>query len=138
MNPAPLTILYVEDEENDVYLLHRAFTKAALPVSIEICSDGEQARRWLAGHDGEAPDLLILDLNLPLLTGFELLAWWRQHAPGASTPVVIVTSSDNEHDKQRAAELGAAAYLLKPTSPAGYAALVAQLYEVAARHGVAR
>jgi DNA-binding response OmpR family regulator len=125
MNPAPPRIVYVEDDENDVLFLQRAFRRAGLEAEWAILKEGAAARDCLASGVCERASLLILDLNLPLLTGLELLGWWREHAPHSPVPIVILTSSDNEWDQARARELGAVHYLLKPTTPAGYG-LVAQ------------
>ncbi len=117
-------ILLVEDEPNDVFLIQRAFVKANVAHCLSVVADGEQAVAYLAGQKDFAdrdrfplPRLVLLDLKLPRKSGLEVLAWLR--APGSPyrrVPVVMLTSSRQTSDINRAYELGANSYLVKPVA----------------------
>lgn len=116
-------LLVVEDDENDVMLLQRAFRKGHLLNPLRFVADGEAARGYLAGEGDWAdrrahpfPVLMLLDLKLPRLSGLELLAWMRERPELASLPVVVLTSSRENRDLERAYELGANSYLVKPVA----------------------
>jgi two-component system response regulator len=117
----PKVILHVEDEENDVFLLQHAMTKAGYSVPIQVATDGQRAIDYLSGTGDFAnrdkfpwPSLVLLDLKLPHVPGLEVLKWIRQEA-ALLIPVVILSSSENEEDITVAYELGANAYLVKPS-----------------------
>ncbi len=114
-------VLYVEDEPNDVMLLRLACEKAGVSFGLEDVADGEQAIAWLGGCIGRAdfrrasaPALVLLDLKLPRLSGFEVLKWIRAQPEFELLPVIIFTSSVREEDIDAAYRLGATAYLGKP------------------------
>lgn len=118
------TILLAEDDPGDVFRIERAFRKACSTVSLEIVSDGEQAIHYLSGQapyqDRERhplPALVLLDLKLPRHSGFEVLTWLRQTPHLKHLPVVVLTSSDQQADIDRAYGLGANSYLTKPPNP---------------------
>lgn len=122
--PEPkFTVLYVEDEENDVILLEHAWREASVEHRLEVVRNGKEALNYFQRHGAvlEGIDvprccLVLLDLNLPLLTGFEILSWIRNHDRFKRLPVLILTSSNQRHDIQLAYELGANAFLVKPGS----------------------
>jgi CheY-like chemotaxis protein len=112
-------ILLIEDNEDDVFLMKRAMNKAKLDFPIHVAADGQEALDYLSSVGEFAdrakhplPSLVFLDLKLPYVHGFEVLRWIRENLP--ELPVVILTSSNEERDRRLAAELGAAAYLVKP------------------------
>lgn len=114
------TVLLVEDNEDDVFIFNRAFRAANLPVHIELATDGQQAWDYLSGKGPFAnrdehpmPDLVLLDLKLPYLNGFDVLERIRG-SDFRDLPVAVLTSSLEERDRARAAELGAFAFLVKP------------------------
>jgi CheY-like chemotaxis protein len=118
------SVLLVEDDDNDVLLLQRAFRNAGVTAPMRVASDGEEAVEYLTGLLGdartlrqEAPGLVILDLKLPRKSGLEVLAWMRQQPGLRRLPVVVLTSSDERRDVQDAYDLGANSYLLKPVIP---------------------
>ena len=118
------TILLVEDSADDVFFLQRALKKAQIENPLQVVVDGQQALDYLGGvgnysnrKEFPLPCLLLLDLKLPRVNGFEVLGWIRQQASLSSLPVVILTSSGEERDRKRAAELGAKAYMVKPPDP---------------------
>lgn len=123
MQSAYRTILLVEDNPDDVLLIQRAFRKASLPYPLHQVSDGEEAINYLDGKGIYAnrqqhplPGLLLLDLKLPRTSGMEVLAWLKAQPGLAQLPVVVFTSSREDTDIQRAYELGANSYLVKPVS----------------------
>ena len=114
-------ILLVEDSEEDILLLKRAFRNARIANSLNVVKDGEQAIQYLSGNGPHAdrdryplPFLLLLDLRLPKLSGFEVLAWIRERSQLDDLIVVVLTNSDHVPDVTRAHELGAKSYLVKP------------------------
>jgi len=132
MNTAP--ILYVEDDENDAFLLQRAFTQADIPNSLVVLSDGGPALEYLAGTGEFAnraehpfPGLVLLDLNMIGKSGFEVLHWMRHDPCCQSVPVIVLTSSHHEGDLARAYAEHANAYLVKPNKPEELLALVKAL-----------
>jgi len=115
------TILLVEDDPNDVLLVQRASRKADLVSPLQVVGDGEAAVAYLAGHGPYAdreryplPALILLDLRLPRKSGFEVLEWLRQQPGLKRLPVVVLTSSRDSPDVNRAYELGVNSYLVKP------------------------
>jgi DNA-binding response OmpR family regulator len=130
----PVTVLYVEDEESDAIFMQEAFKLAAPEVRLTIAADGQQALDYLAGRDGYSqraehpvPVLVLLDLKLPVLPGFEVLRWMREQPQYKSLPVVVFSSSSREQDKLRSDELGADWYLEKPASAKEFRGLVEEV-----------
>ncbi|MBD2101363.1 response regulator [Leptolyngbya sp. FACHB-261] len=123
-NLAHSTILLVEDDPADVFRIQRAFRRANLASPLEVVMDGEKAIQYLSGQgpyqDRERyplPTLVLLDLKLPRYSGFEVLSWLRQESDVKNLLVVVLTSSDQQIDIERAYELGANSYLAKPPEP---------------------
>ncbi len=116
-------VLYEEDEEDDAFLMQMGFERAGVKVPLKVVPDGRQAVEYLSGTGIYAdrqqyplPCLVLLDLNLPVMNGFEVLKWVRQHSAFRDLPVVIFSSSSHPRDRQRAQELGANDYLVKPVN----------------------
>jgi CheY-like chemotaxis protein len=114
-------ILLAEDDPNDVLLIQRAFQKAGFKDALKVVRDGQQAVDYLAGNGSYAdrerfplPYLLLLDLKMPGTDGFEVLQWLRQEPEMRRLLVVVLTSSNLQADVDRAYELGANSYLVKP------------------------
>ena len=131
---SPVVILYVEDEENDVLLLQHVFAKAGIRNPLQTVKDGKAAKDYLAGNPPfdnrrlhPLPGLVLLDLNLPYWSGFEVLEWLRQQPQLRRLPVVIFTSSSRPDDIARAYDAGANAYLVKPNALADLLALALAL-----------
>ena len=123
MPSMPGSVLLVEDDPNDVLLIQRAFTKASLQIPMHIVDNGEAAVAYLSGKDDYGdrdryplPLLMLLDLKLPCLSGHEVLAWLRQQPDFKRLPVVVLTSSQEMGDINRAYDLGANSYLVKPVA----------------------
>lgn len=117
------SVLYVEDEENDVFFMRRSFRRAGVEQELKTVVDGQAAIDYLSGQGAFAdrteyplPGLVLLDLNLPILSGFQVLEWIRSQPQHCRLPVIIFSSSARAEDKLRAKELGASDYLEKPGS----------------------
>jgi CheY-like chemotaxis protein len=113
-------LLYVEDEEAAVFLLETALRTAALKVHLVRVSDGEEAILYLerTGKYAEAPrpHLVLLDLNLPRRSGFDVLSHIRSSDDLRNLEVVVFTSSALPSDRRRSLALGANEYITKPSS----------------------
>jgi len=122
MDDARFTVLLVEDDLNDIFLVKRAFKMARIQNPLQVATDGEDCIRYLSGEgkyaDRQAhplPKLIVMDIKMPRLSGFEVLEWIKRDGQVLRRiPVVIVSSSDNPADINRAYELGANAYMVKP------------------------
>jgi CheY-like chemotaxis protein len=114
-------VLLVEDDANDVFLMQRACRKVELPNPLQVVGDGDEAVDYLSGAGRFAdraqyplPALVLLDLKLPRKTGLEVLEWLRQQSALRRVPVVVLTSSKEPADVNKAYDLGANSYLVKP------------------------
>lgn len=114
------TILVVEDTEDDVFLLKRAFAKSGLNPQMQIVGDGEEAVKYLTGSGSYAdrlqhplPDLVLLDLKMPRMDGFDVLKWLRQQPQWKCLVVVALSTSNEPGDIRKAYELRANSYLSK-------------------------
>lgn len=114
-------ILYVDDSADDLFFMQQAFKELGLPNKLIGVESGQEAIDYLnrVGEfkDWPLPRLVLLDLNMPGKSGFEVLKWIRTHPPVSTLPVVVLTSSNYDADVHRAYRLGANAYLLKPAAP---------------------
>ena len=115
------TILLVEDDPNDIILIKRAFSKANITNPLQVVEDGEEAIAYLAGKDRYSdrrkypiPILILLDLKLPRKSGHEVLEWLCQQPGLKRLTVVVLTSSQQSSDINKAYDLGANSYLVKP------------------------
>jgi CheY-like chemotaxis protein len=115
------SILLSEDDENDVFFLERAFKQAKVANPRHRVRDGEEAILYLQGEGEYAdrqkyplPYLMLLDLKMPRKNGFEVIAWVRSQPGLRRLPIVVLTSSKEDPDINRAYELGANTYLVKP------------------------
>jgi CheY-like chemotaxis protein len=114
-------ILIAEDNEDHILLLCRALKKSGVLNPIFVLRDGEEAIAYLRGEGKFAdryqyplPGLLLLDLKMPKVDGFEVLQWIRQQPGLSRLRIVILTTSDDPHDINRAYELGANSFIVKP------------------------
>lgn len=136
MDSEALPVLVVEDSEDDVFLLQRAFRNANLKNPIHFATDGEEALDYLssigtvsdhARH--QLPFLVFLDLKLPFKGGLEILEWIQEQSFRDDLRVVILTSSGEERDIVKAYQLGASAYLVKPATAASLQQLITRASE---------
>ena len=120
----PCTILYAEDEENDIFFLQYALEEVRSPHQLKAVPDGQKAIEYLAGEGDFTdrklhpfPSLVLLDINMPKKSGLEVLEWIRRQSKFKSLPVLMLTSSSRQEDMDRALKLGANDYLSKPAHP---------------------
>lgn len=116
-----LKILHIEDKEEDALLFGRACEAAGLPADCYAVRDFSEAVAYLEGqgkftdrHAYPLPDLIVLDLRIPGMDGFDFLKWLRQQTDFLLLPVLVFTSSTSEVDKARALNQGATGYFAKP------------------------
>jgi CheY-like chemotaxis protein/two-component sensor histidine kinase len=134
--PTRGTVLYVEDEESDALFMERAFAEKGLASALQVVGDGRAAIDYLSGagkygerSDFPLPTVVLLDLNLPQVPGFEVLRWMRNHPDFAATPVVVFSSSTREDDRAKARQLGANEFVTKPKSGMDFGGVVEMLRE---------
>jgi len=113
--------LLVEDDENDVILVRRAFSKSQLLNPLAVVRNAEEAMAYFMGigayknrSEYPLPSLVLLDLKMPGMSGIEFLQWLRQQPGYGSTRVVILTSSSLTRDVNAAYQAGANSFLIKP------------------------
>src|SRR5882724_8819584 len=119
--PDQAVILLAEDREDDIALIRKAFAKAFVQNPLYVVRDGDEAVAYLKGEgryfnrdEYPLPDLLLLDLKMPRLDGFEVLRWIRQEAGMDSLRIIVLTSSESMADVNTAYQLGANSFLVKP------------------------
>lgn len=114
-------VLLIEDSEDDLFFFKRLCKKAGISSPLAIATDGLQAINYLSeavSGRNPVPLLVFLDLKLPLRSGFEVLEWLRGQTALARTTVVVLSSSAEARDVERAYQLGAQGYLVKyPEAP---------------------
>lgn len=131
------TVLYVEDSADDFVLLKLASRKCGTPFFLQHAGDGEETMAYLSGDGAYAdreeypfPDLVLLDLKMPRLDGFEVLQWIRTNPATASLTVVVLAGSSFRADIRRALELGANSYATKPARFEELQVLIDQIADV--------
>jgi two-component system, response regulator len=132
MRPEDIKILLVEDNPDDVELTLRAFKKHNLANHITVARDGENAlniifQRGKESAGGQRPDLILLDLNLPMVDGMEVLRQIKENPKTKVIPVIILTSSKEENDLSESYRLGANSYIRKPVNFEKFTEVVMQL-----------
>jgi len=108
-----MKILLIEDNHMDVWMFREAFESLQIQHELEVVSDGEQALERLA--EDEPPDVILLDINMPKIDGFQVLTTVRKDPRLCLIPVIMLSSSRDQRDVKRAHELGANSYLCKST-----------------------
>lgn len=109
----PLNILLIDDSMTDRYLAEEAFESLDQPCTLTTAESGQAALALLDTPDAPLPDVILLDINMPEMNGFDVLAALKQHPQSQMIPVVMLTTSVSEEDITRAYTLHASAYLLK-------------------------
>jgi CheY-like chemotaxis protein len=128
----PPTILVVEDSDDDVFFMQRALKIAGTTADVRFLRDGKYALQYLNGEAEFAdrskhplPGLIFLDLKRPCVSGLEVLAAIRTDSVLKGMRVYVLTSSDEQRDRENAAALGIDGYLLKPARPAALVPILA-------------
>mgnify|MGYP003571993611 CR=1 FL=1 len=133
MQNRPIEVLLVEDNPMDVKLFETHLGDSPTDYTLHVVRSGEQALSFLYHGveytDAPRPDVVLLDLNLPEMTGFEVLAAIKQHEHLKNIPVIVLTCSTDEDDVARAYTLQANCYLKKPVDSVGFANLIKAIDE---------
>ena len=124
-------ILLVDDNRMDVELALEAFREVNLSTRVEVIRSGQRAIDYLSGNGAYTdrvqyplPDLILLDLKMPFVDGFQVLRRVKDKSPLKRIPVVVLTSSREERDRALSYDIGANSYLVKPVSFEGFIKLV--------------
>ena len=140
MVPRVTSILLAEDDENDIMMLRRAARHARFTNPLSIVNDGEEVIAYLCGEGKYAhrrryplPGLLLLDLKMPRKNGFEVLQWIREQPQFTDLQVVVLSNSDEIRDINRAYELGANSFLVKPMFFSEYVGMLEALHSYCLR-----
>jgi CheY-like chemotaxis protein len=125
------TILLVDDSENDIFLMRRAFKKAEFNTLLQEVHNGEKAIAYLKGEGAYSdrskyplPSVMLLDLNMPMKNGFDVLRFARSKPEFKRLSIIILTASIREADVEQAYDLGASSYLVKPSTIDGLADMI--------------
>lgn len=115
-------MLLVEDSEDDAFFFKRAFKKTGMTYGLQHVSNGVAAIEFLNGAStsDSLPGIIFLDLKMPILNGFDVLLWMQKQAFASRITIIALSGSDQQKDKERARELGAADYLVKPVTAADF------------------
>jgi CheY-like chemotaxis protein len=127
-------ILLAEDDRNDIFLMRQAFAQAAIPNPLIVVRNGREAVEYLAGKGAYAerekypvPGLMLLDLKMPWMDGFDVLSWLRRQPRYRGLPVVVLTSSKLQSDIDQSRVLGVYDYRVKPSDFAELVNLLADI-----------
>src|ERR1041384_3105515 len=117
------TILIVDDDENDIFFAKRAFTEINVHCTFQMLKNGQEVVDYLEGHAHYAdrskyplPMMILMDLKMPIMDGFQVLEWLRARPGLKVIPTVVLSSSDSPADVTRAYELGANSFMAKPVN----------------------
>ena len=129
----PVTIIMVEDDDGHARLIEKNIRRAGVNNEIMPFTDGTSALAYLLGPDGTGEEnstrslLILLDLNLPDMTGVDILAKIKGNTHLKRSPVVVLTTTDDSREIQRCYDLGANVYITKPVNYEGFANAIRQL-----------
>ena len=131
-----MRILAVDDDPNDLLFLELAFAKGCPDVPVHFVSSGRQVLDYLTGAKPYAnrkkfpmPTLLLLDLKMPEISGFDLMKWVREQPGIEHLRIAVLSGSDLEADIEKASMLGAVAYYTKPSDPDKLIGIVRELVD---------
>jgi CheY-like chemotaxis protein len=130
---APVTIIMIEDDEGHARLIERNIRRSGVNNEIVPFTNGTDAITYLFGTDGSGLAqkgralLIVLDLNLPDMTGIEILRQLKENKYLKSTPVVVLTTTDDVQEIKRCYELGCSVYITKPVNYESFANAIRQL-----------
>ena len=120
----PNLILLVEDSDDDAFFLNRAVTRSGLDLTLRRVRNGQEAIDYLEGvdqfsdrHEFPLPNVIMLDLKMPICDGFDFLAWKKTKPSLVYLPTIVMTSSDLPRDVRRSYELGANSFTTKLKTP---------------------
>ncbi|KAF0105267.1 MAG: response regulator receiver [Rhodospirillaceae bacterium] len=133
MNAKPVSIVMVEDDEGHARLIERNIRRAGVNNEILAFKDGTSALAYLLGADGTGEEnsarslLILLDLNLPDMTGVDILAKVKSNTHLKRSPVIVLTTTDDQREIKRCYDLGANVYITKPVNYESFANAIQQL-----------
>jgi CheY-like chemotaxis protein len=133
MNAKPVSIVMVEDDEGHARLIERNIRRAGVNNEIVAFKDGTSALAYLLGADGSGEEssarslLILLDLNLPDMTGVDILAKVKSNTHLKRSPVIVLTTTDDQREIKRCYDLGANVYITKPVNYESFANAIQQL-----------
>lgn len=133
MNAKPVSIVMVEDDEGHARLIERNIRRAGVNNEILAFRDGTSALAYLLGADGTGEEnsarslLILLDLNLPDMTGVDILAKVKSNTHLKRSPVIVLTTTDDQREIKRCYDLGANVYITKPVNYESFANAIQQL-----------
>jgi CheY-like chemotaxis protein len=123
-------LLLVDDSEDDVFFFKRTLERVKNQCSLHCASNGEEAIQFLKEGSASVPPVLpsvvFLDLKMPIVNGFEVLEWLKHQQFGTQLSVIVLSGSESWQDKERAQQLGAKQYLVKPIRVADLSPLLAE------------
>ncbi len=127
----PVTIVMIEDDEGHARLIEKNIRRAGISNTIKHFLDGTSALEYLFNHDDgpalNGPALILLDLNLPDMSGTDILTKIKNHSGLRRTPVVVLTTTDDKIEIQRCYDLGCNVYITKPVNYEAFAVAIRQL-----------
>jgi len=131
------TILLAEDDRMDAELLERGFQRASMSFTLKTVNDGTEVLAYLRGEgkysdrrEYPLPDLLLLDMRMPRMDGFQVLSWLQRHGDYCKMPVILIGSSLSPESMIRACECGASCVLSKTNDMKKFAGELKQLIEI--------
>lgn len=125
-----LSILIAEDDKDDAFFIHSTFRESGLFERIELVSNGEELMKHLNNEQLILPDIILTDLNMPKMTGYEALENIRLSTRLQCIPIVVFSTSDNPGIINRCIKLGACSFLIKPFELKEYENIPAKIIEV--------
>ena len=130
-------ILVLEDDGDDMFFMRRAFLKMGLGSSVRFALNGNEAISYLAGEGRfqnrakyPAPSVVLTDLKMPFVDGFEVLEWMRKHPEYRDTPAFVLSGSDLAADRSKAEQCGATGYFTKPRIPDKLLPLLKEMQQI--------
>ncbi len=118
------SILVIEDSDIETMKVKRAFNKLGVSNNIYHSKNGQEALEWLDDNNDELPGLILLDLNMPVMSGIEFLEIIKENESYKKIPVVVLTTSKHEADKQKSFENHVAGYMIKPVKYSDFVELL--------------